>query len=77
MLGYSFSYGTVLSAQPSPGEQIHHDEYQHDHQEQVNESSAEVEQEPDQPKEEQYDDDRPKNAYHFSSNVRLGKEHWS
>jgi hypothetical protein len=32
----------------------------------VNQSAANVEQEPDQPKEEQYDDDRPEYAYHLT-----------
>jgi hypothetical protein len=49
----------ALHAQASPREQVHDDQYQHDHQEYVDESSPNVEQEPDQPKEEQNDDNRP------------------
>jgi hypothetical protein len=59
---------TTLNAQASPRDQVYDHQYQDDHQEYVNEPSADVKQEPNQPKEEQYDDDRPQYTYHLTSN---------
>jgi hypothetical protein len=57
----------MLNAQASSRDQVDDHQYQDDHQEYVNEPSTNVKQKPNQPKEEQYDDDRPQYAYHLTS----------